>query len=128
MQIVNLHLNHYNFFCPATGEFILLENEPINEEAQSLMGYWQSDVISEPCIMNSDFQDAWDAYIQDGDGDEEDEDKESPGWEEVEAFLEKYKNPNWVVFCITNRGMACGPVSSTAWLVIDMDVQSIKAD
>ena len=40
MQLRQLELNHFNLFCPATEKYILVVNEPINEDALSLKGYW----------------------------------------------------------------------------------------
>jgi hypothetical protein len=124
MQIINLDLNHSNFFCPTNGECILLEGEPINDEAQSLVGYWHSEVLDQPYIMYSDLQHAWDAYLEKSLEEQKKEDDydefESPGWAELEHFLENYENPDWVVFCITTRDMACGQVTNTVRLVIDM--------
>ncbi len=31
MQILDLELNHFNLYCPSTGEYILLEDEGVNE-------------------------------------------------------------------------------------------------
>jgi hypothetical protein len=44
-----------------------------------------------------------------------------PGSDELIEFLKAYKAPTWAVFEITTSGMACGPVSSTVWMVVDLD-------
>ena len=36
------------------------------------------------------------------------------------GFLQSLDRPNWVAFEITTCGMACGPVWSTAWTVLDL--------
>ena len=45
MQLLNLELDHFNLYCPSTGEYILLEDEGVNEEALSLKGYWVDEVM-----------------------------------------------------------------------------------
>jgi hypothetical protein len=39
---------------------------------------------------------------------------------DVVTFLQSVEQPNWVAFEITTCGMACGPVWSTAWTVLDL--------
>jgi hypothetical protein len=39
---------------------------------------------------------------------------------DVVAFLKSVDQPGWVAFEITSCGMACGPVSSTTWTVLDL--------
>ena len=126
MQIFDLDLNHTHFFSPATGECILKEGEPINDEAQSLMGYWHSEVLDQPALMDSDLQEAWDAYLEKSLKEQEKEDDydefDAPGWQEVEDFLKNHENRDWVVFCISSRDMTGGPVTNTVRLVIDMSL------
>ncbi len=43
------------------------------------------------------------------------------GAEELESFLRNYSAPNWSVFQIITRSMSCGPISSTVWLVVDLN-------
>lgn len=124
MQMLNLDLNHTNFYCPATGECILMEGEPINEDVQSLLGYWHSAFLDEPVILHPDLQFAWDSYLEK----HEKDDEFDYGWESVEDFLDNYLAPNYVVFCITTRGWANGPVADTVWLVIDMNKHEVGAD
>jgi hypothetical protein len=126
MRIFDLDLNHAHFFCPATGECILKEGEPINDEAQSLMGYWHSEVLDQPALMDSDLQEAWDAYLEKSLKEQQKEDDydefDAPGWQELEEFLKNHENRDWVVFCITTRDMASGQVMNTVRLVIDMSL------
>lgn len=125
MQIIDLELSHSHFFCPVTGECILLENEPINENATSLLGYWTSESFSEPRILHSDLQDAVDVFFEnhrEKQKNENDDEESNPlDEEDLDAFLENHEAPNWAVFRITTRGMASGPIGSTVWLVIDTD-------
>jgi hypothetical protein len=39
---------------------------------------------------------------------------------DVVTFLRSLEQPNWVAFEIATCGMACGPVWSTAWTVLDL--------
>ena len=119
MQIVELELNHFNFYCPATGEFILMEDEPCNEDAASLMGYWVDEVINEPFLKDEQLKKDFEAFINYHE--EEDEDF-SLGFEELEQFLTEFEAPNWVVYKITTCGIGCGgPICSTVYFVIDMN-------
>jgi hypothetical protein len=53
---------------------------------------------------------------------EEIEDEWEDGLSNIERFLAAIKDkPNLVVFTITTSGIACGPVSSTVHICIDMD-------
>jgi hypothetical protein len=118
MQILELELDHFNLYCPATGEFIFVEDEPINEDALSLKGYWVDEVIEEPFIKDEALRKAWDGFIEEYEVDHQD----FPEFSEIEQFLVNYPEPNWVIYKITTNGMACGPVSTTVWHVVDMNV------
>ena len=39
---------------------------------------------------------------------------------DVVAFLQGLQRPNWVAFEVSSFGMACGPVWSTTWTVLDL--------
>jgi len=39
---------------------------------------------------------------------------------DVVVFLQSVDQPAWVAFEFTSCGMACGPVCSTAWTVLDL--------
>ena len=125
MQIIELELSHYNFYCPATGELLCNEDDGVNEDAMSLMGYWCDLVFEEPCIKDETLKKDWKAF----------EDKyadqnlgSSPDYKSFESWLKAYNRGNWVVFVITNSGMSCGPSSSTVWWVIDMDTFKEEED
>lgn len=118
MQIVELELNHYNFYCPATGHLILSDGGDGTENAKSLKGLWVDEVFEEPTFKDETFQKAWEEYYEkhlDEDTDFE--------FDILEKFLKETKNETWVCYKITTSGMACGPVSTTVWLVIDMDTE-----
>ena len=119
MQIVELELNHPNFYCPVTGEFILKADEQCNEDATSLMGYWVDEVIDSPFLKDELLKKDFAAFMSYHE--EQDEDF-SLGFEELEQFLTEFEVPNWVVYKITTSGMGCGgPMCSTVYMIIDMD-------
>ena len=47
---------------------------------------------------------------------------------DVVLFLQSVERPNWVAFEITTRGMACGPVWSTSWTVLDLSCIDEEGD
>ena len=114
MHYVQLDLNHDNFYCPATG-FHMLSAEHYEASPATLFVYpedagefeWYSRELEklESTINTVDVVD-------------ECED----GLSNVERFLAAIKDkPNLVVFTITTSGIACGPVSSTVHICINMD-------
>jgi hypothetical protein len=54
----------------------------------------------------------WQAHLE--------EQKAADEGADVVRFLQSVERPNWVAFEITTCGMACGPVWSTAWTVLDL--------
>ena len=128
MEIIHLIVNHYNFYCPVTGECISADGEPVNLNASSLCGYWVSVERESPSIHYQDFEDAYHAYLKkcladskvDG-ADEADGDDYVPDWQELEVFLEEYDRPNWVVFSISTR--LSDQDSTDAWYVIDLSTR-----
>ena len=112
MQLVQLDLQHNNFFCPVTGHHIVSSEH--YEPSPALVGMWHFEVLEEPCFFNDELEKAWDSYWNDLDEDD---------LPDVPEFLEKIKDdyPNWVCFEITTRGMACGPTCEVVWYVINMD-------
>jgi hypothetical protein len=119
MNYNTLDLDHFNFFCPATGVQIL-GDELCDDSVPSLMGYWVDLSFEDPVLKNPDLHAAWESFSS---AYAEENEEDSPGHEDLTAFLKVYDAPNWAVFEITTSGMACGPVSSTVWLVIDLNVE-----
>jgi hypothetical protein len=113
MNYCSFDLGHFNLFCPATGEIICGPNE-VNEKAKSLRGFWIGDVLEEPTIPDAKLRSAWRKAVKEADGADS---------LMLERFLRGYAAPTWCAFAITTSGMACGPVSSTAWFVLDLDVE-----
>jgi hypothetical protein len=54
---------------------------------------------------------------------ESENEDDTVGAEELESFLRNYPAPNWSVFEIITRSMSCGPISSTVWLVVDLNTE-----
>ena len=117
MQIIDLCLSHLNFYCPATGVPICNEEVGVNDEAESLMGYWSSYTFEEPYIKNETLKRDWEEYsnqyrtLHQGD---------YPQFEDFENWVKEYDRLSWVVFAITDQGASMGAIFTT-WWVIDMD-------
>jgi hypothetical protein len=110
MQIIQLELSHDNFFCPATGQRI---TGPQSYEASpAQVGMWIGEIITEPEIASPELDAQWTRY---------EEQLSDDGGVDIENFLRSLNMPNHVCFEITTSGMACGPVSSSVWYVINMD-------
>ena len=114
MHHVQLDLNHDNFYCPATG-FHMLSAEHYEASSATLFVYhedtgefeWYSREFEklEATINTEDVVDECEVELSN-----------------VERFLAAIKDkPNLVVFTITTSGIACGPVSSTVHICINMD-------
>jgi hypothetical protein len=69
-------------------------------------------VPEEPELLSAELQPQWAAHIAIQDAADEGVD--------VVAFLKSVDKPGWVAFEITSCGVACGPVSSTTWTVLDL--------
>jgi len=121
MQHLELELNHFNFYCPATGIFILKDGEQCNESAPSLMAYWVDEVIDEPFIKNPELAAAWAEYCREH---IQADNEELGAVEMLQNFLAEYPQNNWVVFKITHCSVAHGHQSITAWFVIDMEAKA----
>ena len=111
MQIIELHTDTEDFFCPVTGNHI--QGEEHFEPSPALRGMWLTEIEDEPMVDDPDFLEAWENYYEKFRNDDE-------GWLDMREFFESIEKPNWVVFEFHRRGIACGPVFSTQWLVIDM--------
>ena len=62
MQIVDLKLDHYNFYSPATGG-VILEETDVNENEPSLLGYWIDRFWQEPHINDPYLETKWLDYL-----------------------------------------------------------------
>jgi len=113
MQILHYERWDHRFHCPVTGQPVFDEfGEP---KAPSVRGVWVHEVPDEPMALAPELQTAWDAYV--AGLDEEDADID------VDAFLDTVEHDGWAAFCITSHGLACGPVSQTVWVVLDLGIE-----
>lgn len=62
MQLFDLHPDHFNVYCQATGECVFEEDSGLNQAAPSLFGYWFAESWDEPIIMNSKLIELWNAF------------------------------------------------------------------
>lgn len=110
MQLIQLERPHWNFFCPATGQPVYGDSgEPL---APSFRGGWCCEVPEEPLELAEELQPRWQAYLE--------QQEDSDDGLDVSAFLVSVDQPGWVAFEITTFGIACGPVWSTSWTVLDL--------
>ncbi len=116
MQLLNLELDHFTLFCPATGIQILSEDD-CNEDAPSFISYWLGDFMTEPTIKHEKLKLDWQMFYIEN---RQTENRE-PNFSEIEAFLMNYPEPNWVIYKITNCGMSCGPIGTTVYKVLNMN-------
>ena len=112
MQIIKLERDDWNFFCPATGRLVFTDEGEPNTPA--LRGSWCHEVPEEPMHLAEELKPLWQQHL--------DAQALKDEGADVVGFLQSLDRPNWVAFEITTFGMACGPVWSTAWTVLDMNV------
>jgi hypothetical protein len=127
MKLFNLSLNHYNLFCPATGVQIMSsdfidkspalilnwcdlndELEESTDEIQNIMKECIEDIEKEkysdyPFQYYSDYGKAFELLIN----------------KKLKSFS------NYILYGITNEGIACGPNRDTAYLAFDMGYNTI---
>jgi len=113
MQLIKLSLDHWNFYCPVTGEKITGDGEELNQ-TRSLKGVWIGEEIGEAMIFDPQLQEAWDTLLENLPEDADLDD------ELLHRFLENYKAPNWVVFYIC---AGTDSLNSSDWFIIDMNSQ-----
>jgi len=109
MQINDLNLSHYNFYCPVTG--IKLLSDEGRKTSSALMGLWIHEVANEPEINNGELASKWDQWVA------ANEDDDDFCWD-IAEFLDTLDESNWVAFQIQTGG---GLMPETVTLVIDMD-------
>jgi hypothetical protein len=109
VQQLKLNLGHFDFYCPVTGQAIS-RNREFTPSNATLFAYL--DDIGDFVTTTPEIAELV------GNLDPEDE---LYGDEIVPMLLEFLDRPNVVCFVITNNGFACGPVSSTIRIGIDMN-------
>jgi len=111
MQIIELDLDEWNLFCPLTGQKVFSEDGEAN--APTLRGGWCDEVPDQPVHLNGDLKPLWEAYLETQQAQED--------LLDIPAFLRSVELPNWVAFELTIRDMACGPVWSREWTVLELN-------
>ena len=118
MKVYDYELSNYSMINSVTKEVII--DEGCNDDAESLIACWLDDFIDQPLIKDETLRLAWESSTRNLDPENTDF---LEFIEFMEKFLAEYDNPKWIVYKLTTNGMACGPVSMTAWYVVDKDVQ-----
>lgn len=111
MQTISLVLDHDNFYCPVTGEMILSDDffEP---SPATLFVYL--DEVGEFQEIDSALSLIWEQIQAETEGEDFDGDP-------FEMFCQRIEDDSIVNFEITTYGIACGPVSSTVRIAINMN-------
>ena len=113
MQTINLDLDHSNFFCPITG-IQILSDEDFKPTPAVKFFYSDSGYLH---YLSPELKD----ILKTLGYDEYDEDLEFDG-DDFEKLVDNFKDKStWVMFAITETGIACGPVWSTVYIGIDMN-------
>ena len=131
MQLISLELNHNTFFCPVTGEQLLFSDDYHSSPA-TLFHFIDIEggqlVNPNPAIAilyeqaledinNGLYNDYEFKYFYS---------IEAKAFEILVNEKLKLEN-NYVLFEISNSGVACGPSSSTVFIGVDMNYQSAVA-
>lgn len=111
MQTVKLELDHSNFYCPVTGQ--LITGDQVFQASPATVFTYVSEV-GEFEQITPELKELWDSVEAEADEDDFDIDL-------FEKFAEKIEDDAIVCFEITTFGMACGPVSSTVRIAINMN-------
>ena len=115
MQIVEISATNYDFFCPVTGNQILSEDS-FSPTAATVFALLQS-CPERFTFATEELSKAFEEYSA------KNKRKDPEEFEVKWHFLKKYYTKEVVCFEITYGGMACGPVSDTFYLGIDMSVE-----
>jgi len=99
MQIINLELDHYNFYCPVSGEYITTEEDGVNEDAPSFRGYWFDEFWDEPTIKDEKLNQLWTEYFHNLKKSDPDY-KYSDYTDKLDEFFQSVEIKNFVVFKI----------------------------
>lgn len=115
MQIIELSLDHYNFYCPVTGVWIANE-EDVNDDAPSLLGYWLDEFWDEPFIKDDRLLQEWTKYMDNFEALQNSEEFVNV-FRLLEDFFSNLNLENVVVFKKADNV----PFSLTPYFVIDMN-------
>jgi hypothetical protein len=119
MHNVELELDHDNFYCPVTGQYIMGDGV--------IEGFSPSEAVLF-CYLNEigDFE-----YTKPGIKDlfenclKETEDDELEAYDLMIQKINETESKNLVCFEITTSGMACGPMSTTLKVCFDMNYRKV---
>ena len=123
MQEVELDLSHNNFFCPVTGQQIT-GDDFANPEVPSIRFIYLPEIEDFETI-HPDLKPLADRIRKKiAAKQEKDEDYCEEFFDLFKEALKKAKaNRSLVIYSITTSGIACGPVSETIHIGIDMDYE-----
>lgn len=114
MQIVELSLDHPYLFCPVTGMPIVDEEDAYASPALAFTFLLE---IGEFNFVKPELEKIYQECEEAANQADDDEDINS-----YDLFLERLEHlQNHVIFSITTRGMACGPVGTTIHYCFDMN-------
>jgi hypothetical protein len=111
MNVIDLNLDNRNFHCPVTGARIY--GDGFLHPSPATRGIWIHEVPDEPVGLADELEKPWTDYGEAVEAEDE--------WYDPDDFLKGLERENWVAFCITTTGFACGPVWETVWIAIDMN-------
>ncbi|MFN9602313.1 MAG: hypothetical protein ACK6A7_02565 [Planctomycetota bacterium] len=111
MQRVMLDLDHSNFYCPVTGKLIADDD---SFEASPATVFTYVNEVGEFDTIAPELLAIWEQV--EAETDEEDFDADP-----FEIFCQRIEDDSIVCFEITTHGFACGPVSSTVRIAINMN-------
>ena len=117
MNIVDLNLDHYDFYCPVTGAKILADGEelPLPSTVRAL---WVHECAEDPIHLDPSLVKKWEAW-------EECKNEDDFVSEHINAFVGAIDEPNWVTFSIRTGG---GLLPERLTLIIDMNHVSSRAE
>ena len=113
MQIIEYSRWDHRIFCPVTGKSVF--NEGMEPDVPTFRALWVEEVIDEPTIASPELAEAWATYAAREDVVEDGVD--------LRTFLSGIDQEGWVAFAFTSCGIACGPVSMTCWVVLDLQME-----
>jgi hypothetical protein len=76
--------------------------------------------MEEPTIVLPELAEAWATYVARVDASQETDEEE---WLDADQFLESVESTDLVAFRLTSHGIACGPISQTIWVVLDLGME-----
>ena len=117
MNIVDLNLDHHDFYCPVTGAKVLADGEelPLPSTVRAL---WVHECAEDPIHLDPSLVKKWEAW-------EEHSDEYDFVAEHINAFVDAIDEPNWVTFSIRTGG---GLMPERLTLIIDMNHVSSRAE